>query len=89
MLKEEFINYVIKNGYQYTENSYEINVDKLIDDIGNIEPSISYYKKEGEIEICEEKDINNSTCSNRCYILNNTEIEIIKYFDRLAREDKQ
>lgn len=29
MSKEEFINFIIKNGYQYTENSYEINVRNI------------------------------------------------------------
>lgn len=89
MEKEEFINFIIKNGYQYTENSYEINVDKIIDDIGNIEPTISYDKNKREIEICKEKDINSITCSNSCYVLNNIDIEIIKYFDALSKEEKQ
>lgn len=89
MSKEEFINFIIKNGYQYTENSYEINVDKIIDDIGNIEPTISYDKNKREIEICKEKDINSITCSNSCYVLKNIDIKIIKYFDALSKEDKR
>lgn len=89
MGKEEFINFVIKNCYQYTENLYEINIDKVIDDIGNIEPSISYNKERREIEICKEKDINSITCSNSCYVLNSIDLEIIKYFDGLKKENKK
>ena len=88
MEKEEFINFVIKNGYQYTENLYEINVDKVIDDIGNILPSISYDKRSKEIEICKEKDINSITCPNNCYVLNSIDLEVIKFFDELKKEDK-
>lgn len=89
MEKEEFINFVIKSGYQYTENLDEINVDKVIDDIGNILPSISYDKGSKEIEICKEKDINSITCTNSCYVLNSIDIEVIKYFDGLREVDKQ
>lgn len=55
MDKEQFIKYCINNNYSYTETPSEIRVDKIIDDLENIDFAFMYYKKDKSIKFCCDK----------------------------------
>lgn len=52
MNKEEFIKYCINNNYCYTETPSEIRIDKIIDNLENVNFSFIYYKENKNIQFC-------------------------------------
>lgn len=89
MNKIEFIEFVLQNGYQYAETKTEINIDKVIDDLGNITLGISYNKMEKTFGISEERNVNKDedVKHNRWYVLNEIELKIIKYLAELLESE--
>lgn len=79
MNKEEFIEYVIENNYEYYENKDEVHINEIVDDLGNSNEMITYYKNTSEIELDYLKE--NGSFKTR--ILNNFEQEVVKYFNSL------
>lgn len=90
MSKTEFIEFVLQNGYQYAETKTEINIDKVIDNLGNITLGISYDKKEKTFGISEERNVNKGEDEkyNRWYLLNGIELKIIKYLAELLESEE-
>lgn len=83
MNKEEFIKYVIANNYRYYETKEEINIDKIVDNLENIDKSITYYKDDKEISLWLSE-----SGSGTEHILDEFEINVIKYLGLLDKEVK-
>lgn len=84
MSKEEFINFCLENGYQYSESKNEINIDKVIDELGNVDMAIYYNKENKEFGISQDKNVNEKEAPNRFYMLNEIELKILGYLVELT-----
>lgn len=82
MNKEEFIEYVIANNYEYYENKDEVHINEIYDDLGNTNEMITYFKNIGEIQL----DYLKENGSFKTHIVNGFEQEVIKYFNLLESE---
>ena len=78
--KIEFIDYLVKNGYQYCENQLFVRIEKLTDDLGNVEDVFEFDKTDGTLSICADRQINDKDdkrIQNDCYTLSSIEVEIL------------
>lgn len=55
MTKEELIKYCIDNNYTFTETPSEIRIDKIKDELENIDFAFSYYKEDKSIQFFCDK----------------------------------
>ena len=86
MTKEKFIRLLVDNNYEYSESKLEIRIDKVIDDLGNVDGYLYFDKKDKNIQIVKDKDIYKDKECNHCYVLSEFEIIILKYFSDLLEK---
>ena len=72
MSKEELINYVIKQGYEYSETPKTIDINKITDEVENVYESITLDKENKEIVLWMAEN-----GSGKAHILNNCELTIL------------
>lgn len=89
MTKIEFIKFLIDNNYRYYESKKEINVEEIIDELGNVDRVYSFDKETKEFSLCKDRDINDKNATNDCYVLRELDLKILKYFVDLLEKGKE
>jgi len=74
MSKEEFIKYIIDNGYTYNETPKQIDVNKIVDDLENQDESITLDKENKEVMLWTTKN-----GSGKGHILNKFELDVLEW----------
>lgn len=74
-IKEEIIN----DGYEWQENKNELSINKIIDELGNIEPFLFFDKKDKEVGFSLPDNYN---CSEIYYLTNKE----LNYIQKIKKE---